>query len=277
MSAVDCPSCGTALTFDVLSGEPRPCSSCGAMPAVGDDGRLLPGVEHDKKLRNQKYFEVATVITLILVGFGYLAISIGQRPNAGDGTSTVQNLANIVSSVDFVENEATLAADHRFHTWTREDDLYTSIDFVTRGDADTVDAIIVSVSLPPDTEMPSDERAGELAQEGFNDVAELSDRLVPTSLEGLSKAVNTVTNVVDGDTAFMKGVAQTANGWKITYILYRQVEPNASGIPFLLFIYQHLDAASDPAQESFNSAVFTAANDGRIIRDAMVESAADGE
>lgn len=277
MSDVDCPNCGTALNFDVLTGEPRPCPNCGTSPPVDEKGHIVASDEHSQNLRNQKFFEVATVITLILVGFGYLAISINQRPIEGDGTSTLTNLASIVSSVDFAQGEAIRAGDHRFHTYTRENDLYTAIDFVTPEADNHVDTIIVSVSLPPGEEMPSDERAGELAQQAFDDVAELSERLVPTSLEGLSKAVKTTSDVSNGDTEFMKGVAQTANGWKITYMLYRKVEPNDSGIPFLLFVYQHLEAASDPGQEAFGKVLFTAANNGNIIRNAFAESPADAE
>lgn len=274
MSEINCSVCGAALSFDVFTGEPRPCPNCGTKPPVNAEGHIVASDEHQQNLRNQKYFEVATVIILILVGFGYLAISIGNRPIAGDGTSTLANLASVVGSVDFVQGDQVESAEHVFHPYTREGDLHTAIDFVLREGKERVDTIIVSVSLPPGTELPSNERAGELAQEAFNDVAELSDRLVPTSLEGLSNAVRTTTDVADGDTAFLKGVAQTANGWKITYILYRNVEPNESGIPFLLFIYQHLEAASDPAQEAFSKALFTAANDGMTIRTALAESAA---
>jgi hypothetical protein len=40
-------------------------------------------------------------------------------------------------------------------------------------------------------------------------------------------------------------------------------------MPLLLFIYQRLDAASDPSRQNFNQVLFTAANEGANILRAM--------
>lgn len=277
MNSIQCPSCGEALTFDVLSGEPRPCAKCGAVPAVDESGKILRDPDHQQSINRQKYFEIATVITLIIVGFGYLAISIGRRPDAGDGTATISNHTAILLSDGYEQVESTRAMDQRFHSFRLQDEtLLTSIDLVSADEGDRTQVIIFSVGLPSEKTMPSVEVAAKMVQDAFDSIADLGERLVHDSTLGLSKAVKTTVVVTNDDTRFHKGVAQTSSGWKITYIAYREVDGEGDTIPLLLFIYQRLDAASDPALESFNHILFSAANDGKNIRQAMVrESAGD--
>lgn len=278
MSGIPCPSCGEALTFDVLSGEPMACASCGVKPAVDQQGHFVPGEAHQLKLNRQKYFEIATVITLILVGFGYLAISIGNQPNAGDGTTTISNQTSILLSANFDQQESVRAMDRRFDSFSKQGDtLLTTVDLISADGVDSAEAVIFSVGIPEEEAMPSVEDAEKMVQEAFDAVADLGERLVPTSTDGLSKAVNTTVVVSEDGVRFMKGVAQTASGWKITYLAYREVDDDASPVPLLLFLYQRLDAASNPDLEAFNGILFGAANDGLNIRQAMLEASTNGE
>lgn len=277
MNSIQCPSCGEPLAFDVLSGEPRPCAKCGAVPPVDENGKILRDADQQQTINRQKYFEIATVIILIIVGFGYLAISTGRSPDAGDGTTTITNHTAILLSDGYDQAESTRAMGQRFHSFRlRGDTLLTSVDLVSADDGERTQLIIFSVGLPSEKAMPSDDEAATMVQEAFDAVAELGERLVRQSTQGLSKAVNTTVAVTNDDTRFHKGVAQTSSGWKITYVAYREVDEEGDTIPLLLFIYQRLDAASDPALEPFNHVLFSAANDGKNIRQAMMsESTGD--
>jgi hypothetical protein len=270
LEPIHCPSCGTALAVDVFTKEPRPCTECGAIPTLDDSGRLIPDAEHQNSINRQKYFEIATVITIIIVGFGYFAISIGRTPGGDVGSTTIENLGAILRSEGFEGSQASTALDREFTGFVKQGKiLRTTIDLVGAVDSDVTEAIIFATSLPTGRPFPSDDIAKAAVQESFNEIVHLGELLVPASTDGLSKAANTTTEVKSGDINFRKGVAQTSSGWKITYIAYREYDENGEDIPLLLFIYQRLDAASNPALETFNEILFSAANDGLDIRETM--------
>ena len=163
------------------------------------------------------------------------------------------------------------ALDREFTGFVKQGKIFrTTIDLIAAKDNDATEAIIFATSLPAGRPFPSDDIAEAAVQESFNEIVGLGALLVPASTEGLSKAANTTTEVKSGDIDFRKGVAQTSSGWKITYIAYREYEENGGEVPLLLFIYQRLDAASNPALETFNEILFSAANDGLNIRETMV-------
>lgn len=277
MTNINCPSCGHELAVDVLTKEPRPCPQCGSVATVDETGRLIPDAEHQGNINRQKFFEIATVIVLIIVGFGYFAISNGRTFNQASGSTTTPDLSAILRSENFVSEDAFNALGKTVHSFHAQGDLlYTSIDLIAENGSDETEAIIVVADLPAGTPFPSDDITGHAVQETFDEITRLGELLIPSSTQSLSKAVSTTVPVSNGSTRFHKGVAQTNSGWKITYIAYRAYEENGKDIPLLLFIYQRLDAASDPTQESFNQILFNAANNGVNIRQAILDHA-EGE
>ena len=246
------------------------------MAAVDESGKLIPEADHQTNINRQKYFEIATVIIMIIVGFGYFAISSGRAGIEVTGSTSATDLGAILRSENFEQLESETILGQTFDRYRVQNGLLrTVVDVVSTDGDEQTNAIIFSAGLPGDTPFPSDDIAEKAIQDSFDEIARLGELLVPSSIEGLSKAVNTTVPVSNSITEFRKGVAQTNSGWKITYIAYRAYEEDGSDIPLLLFVYQRLDAASDPAQESFNKTLFTAANEGENIIEAMRTKAGD--
>lgn len=274
MTSINCPSCGRELVVDVLTGEPRPCPQCGSVATVDESGRLVPDAEHRININRQKFFEIATIIVLIIVGFGYFAISTGRTAPRGNGSTTVTNLSAILLAENFEQRDTSTAFRRRFHSFHAQDGiLRTTINLISAEDSDQTEAIIFAAGLPAGEPFPSDKVAEKAVQHTFDEITRLGELLMPSSTQGLSKAVNTTVPVSSGKIKFRKGVAQTNSGWKITYIAYREYEQNDAHVPLLLFIYQRLDAASDPSLKDFNQVLFTAANNGADILQSMNDHA----
>ena len=121
MSSLDCPSCGNALVVDALTGEPRPCAECGALAEVDESGKLLPNPEHQSNINRQKYFEIATVIIMIIVGFGYFAIS---NSSPGIGSTATEDLAAILRSENF-DHSGTTVISQEFRQFDLQRDILT--------------------------------------------------------------------------------------------------------------------------------------------------------
>ncbi len=231
----------------------------------------MPDEDHQQKINRQKYFEIASVIILILVGFGYMAISSGRNAAPGDGTSTIANLSALIEGQGFQVLGSSMALTREFHGFSEQGDiLNTSVELVSPESGQDAEAIIFAVGHPQGTPFPSDDVAEAAVQAAFDRVAKLGEVLVPSSSQGLSTAVNTTVEVSSGAVRYLKGVAQTSNGWKITYVAYREYEGGGGQVPLLLFVYQRLDAASDPALEDFNQVLFTAVNESTNIKQAMI-------
>jgi hypothetical protein len=271
VSALNCPSCGTQLTFDVFSGEPRPCTNCGARAAVNETGTINQDPEHQQNINRQKYFEIATVIILILVGFGYLSISTGQTPAANDGSAKIHDLVDIVEGMDYISGDVLQAGEQTIHPLHLTGPiLNSSVDIISATDSEVAHTIILSVHFPANETFPADDIAEPAIQEAFNASATLGELLVPRSTESLSKAVNTTAEKKKDGKHLFRGAAQTSSGWKISYIAYREIDKTGDrDIPLLLFIYQQLDAASDPMLQTFNERMFATVNAGGDIRDAL--------
>jgi hypothetical protein len=270
VTTINCPSCGTEIPVDVLTGEPRPCKKCGAVATVDESGRLIPDADHQNNINRQKFFEIAAVIVMILVGFGYFAISNDGTGSGVAGSTSSADLGAILRAEEFKELGQASALNQTFDQFRAQAGiLQTSVDVVSVNDNSQADAILIAVGLPSGKTMPPDAVAEKAIQEAFDQVTELAELLLPASTESLSKAVNTTVPVTHGDIVIRKGVAQTNSGWKITYINYRAMAQNEVETPLLLFIYQRLDAASDPAQKEFNQVLFTAANEGWNVIAAM--------
>ena len=94
---------------------------------------------------------------------------------------------------------------------------------------------------------------------------------MPTSGQALEKAVSTVVPVHNDSAKFLKGVAQTATGWKVTYVAYRSYDETGTDVPLVRVILQPLDAASDENWSGLNERIFEATNRGDTILPAIME------
>jgi len=244
---------------------------------LDEEGKLIPNPEHQVNINRQKFFEIATVIVMIFVGFGYFAISNKSISSQGNGSTTITNLEAILNSEDFEQLDSSTVLNHTFRNYTKKDAiLQTLINLISIEGSDQTNAVIFTASLPSGTPLPPSDVLDKTVQNTFDEIARIGELLIPVSSQGLSKAVSTTIPVSNPNAQFLKGVAQTNSGWKITYIAYSMHTKSEEDTPLLLFIYQHLDAASDPALESFNQVMFSAANDGYNILQAMHDYSEEG-
>jgi hypothetical protein len=269
LSHMTCPQCGAALYIDVLTREPRPCTACGATYSLDSPERPQPDVEHQQTINRQKYFEIAAVMIMILVGFGYLALSINNR-EARDATEALSHDLSSILEVEGYEAKGTSNIQgQRFETFIHQSAvLRTTIDLVTLGDSATHNhnAFIIAVSLPEGQTVPPVAVIEPAVQEAFNAISLLGEELLPRSTPSLQKAVATTAPISNSPVDHLKGVAQTNSGWKITYINYREVQGTEFETPFLLFVYQELNAASNSDFETFHKALYKALSEGQEIK-----------
>lgn len=272
MSHMTCPQCGAPLNIDVLTREPRPCAQCGTEYSLDSEMRPKPDAELQQTINRQKYFEIAAVVIMILVGFGYLAISTNKSQTAASNQASPTDLASMLTTQGFQEAIPSTILGQEFQTYTQQNEiLQTTVDLISFGEESqsAIGTILIAVSLPKDRPLPPDEIIEPAIQKTFNAVTELGEGLVPHSTHGLEKAISTTVPISNTPIQHHKGVAQTSSGWKITYINYREVQESEYETPFLLFIYQKLSIASNPHYESFHKTLYTAINSGQNIKRTM--------
>lgn len=276
MTQMTCPQCGAALNIDILTREPRPCTECGTTFSLDSSDRPQPDAEHQQNINRQKYFEIAAVIVMILVGFGYMALSTGK----GLKVTSIQNSSSSLSAT-LTENGYTYTQSiglrgQQFQTYTQQKGvLQTTVDLISYGDNahDTIGTFVIAVSIPKGHSFPPDAIIEPAVQEAFNAVITLGEALLPKSTHGLQKAVSTTALMRTGSIKHLKGVAQTSSGWKITYINYREHKESEFDTPLLLFIYQKLSFASNSQYESFHKELYKASGEGQEIKRVMSQGA----
>ena len=258
MSDMNCPTCGNPLQADVLSGEIRPCSRCGSVRE-----KPAPDPEHQHRINKQKGFEIATIIVLVIVGVGYFAISNRPPAGQGDGPNTVAKLLQIVTSHDYTSEGESLILGRKFHSYRRQEGVFQStIDLIEDAETNSVEAILIVVSHPAGKTFPPDDVAEAATQDALNTMVRFGEALIPSSPPALQKAAITMSLGKRG-ILHNKGVAQTSDGWKVTYITYREYEEDGEDVPLLLFLYQRLSAASSPDLADFNRVLYESINVGQ--------------
>ena len=274
MTQMTCPQCGAALSIDLLTREPRPCSTCGTIFSLDSPDRPNPDPDHQQSINRQKYFEIAAVIIMIIVGFGYLAISTGIDQNSASTHQTKAQLSSILTEQGFQSTDSPTIQGQSFQTFTQQGELLrTTVDLISYSD-DTQTAlgtILIAVSLPEGHPFPPDTIIEPAVQKAFNTVTDLTEALVPHSTPGLEKAVSTTVPMSINSVKHHKGVAQTSSGWKITYINYREYKDGEHEVPLLVFIYQKLSVASNSNFESFHQALYKAVNEGGDIKNILLQ------
>ena len=106
-----------------------------------------------------------------------------------------------------------------------------------------------------------------------NAVADLGTRLVLHSDEAIQKALDTSVFERDADRPHDKGVAATQDGWKITYVVFKEFDESEEALPALTLVLQSLEAASDPKLADLNRALYRAVEAGEDARLALVSAA----
>jgi hypothetical protein len=272
----ECPHCGTPLMRDVLTGDLRPCNHCGSMiGSINEKAEFEP--DHLERLRKQKIFEIGIVVTLIIVGVVYLS-AFSKRPSGPNARSTsIDEFSTVIDSRGYELVSESNSEEKQFHSYQRSFGiLQHDLHVIAPTQSDQVEAFTISASVPAGEQYPQAQQADDATQKSFNSIVNLAESLLPTSTDALKKAAATVTEG-KGSTRHEKGVAQTTDGWKVTYIMYRKAEDDGSEIPLLLFLFQRLDAASNPDNESFNRVLFNGIGNGKPIQSIIDEIGAAPE
>ena len=186
MNDSTCPTCGAPLAVDALSGEPRPCSRCGA---GGDTPYMkpIPDPEHQHRINKSKGFEIGAVIVMILVGLTFFQIR-GRTSNDDPGISVV-SLSNVVGAHDFNFSGESTIRGRKFLSYQKRDRVFqSSIDLIANAETNALEAVLIVVAHPGTRPFPPDAVAEPAIQESLDEATRFSGELIPTSVLALEKA-----------------------------------------------------------------------------------------
>lgn len=259
MNETTCPSCGHPMPVDALTGEARPCTRCGSTRGMSSE-KPVPDPEHQQRIKKSKGFEIAAVVVMILVGLTFVSIRGGTSTD--DTSASLISVSNVIGAHDYeFSGESTLRGRKFLGYRKREGVFQKSIHLIANDESDALEAVLIVVAHPGGRPFPPDEVAEAAIQESLGEVVRLSGEMIPSFFQALENAAMTMTEGRVG-VSHRKGVSQTGDGWKVTYVIYREYEETGEDIPLLLFFYQRLSAASDPELAEFNGIVFEAINEG---------------
>jgi len=235
----------------------------------------LPAPEHQRKITRNKWFEIVTVVLMIVIGAGYLSYrnSGGLRP-----ADAVRTLDDAVKTV-----EETGASKHgqgegvfgrRIVSFSQAVGIFERrVDLVGTDFGAPLETAIVSLVPLQGEWKPSD----TALLDAVNGVGELGHQLVPSSAEALDKAVTTSESITDTPRPHDKGVAATDDGWKVTYVTYRNFDEEADPPQTVLYyVIQRMSAGEDPALGAFNRALYEAILEGDDAKGAVLAAGAIG-
>ncbi len=247
------------MSVDALSGEARGCSRCGWTPGLSGD-KPLPAPEHQRRITKSKFFEISAVALMIVVGLTF--VSVRNRAPDDDVLASVVSLSNVAGANNYEFTGESSAFGRKFLGYQKEAGIFqTTLQLIANEESDALEAILIVVASPVGKAFPPDQVAESAIQASLDDITVLSGELHPTFVQAMETASKTMTAGKDG-VAHTKGVSQTSDGWKLTYIVYRGYEESGSDIPLLLLLFQRLSAASDPELAEFNGIVFDAISRG---------------
>ena len=150
---ITCPVCGSELTLRAAA--PGPCVSCGVVLTVDESGQLVPDETYQEGINKQKYFEIATVIILILVGFGYFAISTSEQ-GMGEQLRTATDIQAVLTENGYAVLPLQEGDGHTAHQLALAGEPFESESLLIRPkDSDDVIAVIMTVQHENATELSS--------------------------------------------------------------------------------------------------------------------------
>ena len=224
----------------------------------------VPTPEHQRKITREKWFEILTVVSLIVLGASFLA----WRKYA---TAPVDPTVSMSASVAAIE-ETAYVADGTETLFQRQ---FLSFKKPVEGFLCHVDLIGASQEAPIDaaivwlTPVPGKTPTPETLQFAVNAAAQLGQTVVPTMGAALVTASDTMTFEGDAKRPHDKGVGVTNDGWKLTYVTYRSYDEGGTPPPMLCLVLHRLSAASDDTLGNLNRSLYEALNQGLDMKSAL--------
>lgn len=224
----------------------------------------VPTPEHQRKITREKWFEIITVISLIVAGASFLAWR-NYASTPPDPSRSLADSLQAIATAGYLPATNETFFGQQFRGFSKDIEGFTcQADLVAPAEAAPTDAVLISL-VPAAGATPSP----EALQFAVNAVASLAQTLVPSSGEALITASKTMEEALEVPRPFEKGVGATKDGWKLTYITYRSYDETGVPPPMLHLVLHRLTAASDVAQADLNRRLYEALNQGRFVRDAL--------
>jgi hypothetical protein len=225
-----------------------------------------PEPAHRKRILREKGFEIATVVLLVVGGVGFLIWRDARSHSAPDPARSLAASAEAMEAAGGVPSEPVALPARQLLTFRQEiGDFVCRVGLVGEGPESPLETAVIWAT-------PESGRADlstEALQKLVDGTALLAQKLVRSSSRAVETAANTMEVVRDGDRLHDKGVGQTGDGWKVTYVTFRSFDEDAPLLPVLYLVLQRLSAASDPALARFNQRLYETVNRGEDVGAAL--------
>ncbi len=235
-------------------------------PPSMDGPPPAPDPEHNRRILKEKRFEILAVMGFIILGTGFLMWR-GVRPTiVMEGPDTFGEAVELVQYSGYAKEGTTDLFGRTVVTFGAPiEGFVLSIDLFGTGDDVPLETAILWLEPNPDEWPPSEEEY----QKAVNAVADVGVRLVSHSNEAIQKAIDTSVFERDAERPHDKGVAATQDGWKITYLVFKEFDETAEPAPALTLVLQSIEAASDPGLAALNRTLYRAAEAGEEVKAAL--------
>ncbi len=222
--------------------------------------------EHRRTVIREKAFEIVVAVTLIVSFVGFMMWQNAYPGTDGPTPATLGEAVDAIQSAGFDAAGQEELFDLQFVSSVRSIDSFDlHLDLAATDVTMPINTALVWLTPKPGDWPPSD-TAFRGAVDAISDIAVW---LAPGAGDGLDTAVRTMTNEVVTPRPHRKGVAGTADGWKITYITYSIADPDNPSLPALVLAMQPLSVASNPAYEKLGLAIHTALREGADVKAAL--------
>ena len=227
----------------------------------------LPTPEHQRKITNNKWFEVSVVVLMIVGGAGYLLWRNSGSITPVDPARTLADSAKVVERAGGVKSGSTKIFDREMDSYSQKMGLFEChVELMGKGPESPLETAIIWLTPGPGDWAPTEKSL----LEAVNSVGELGHKLVQSTAEAMDKASNTMELIQDVDRPHEKGVSATNDGWKVTYVTYRGFD-EASDPPqaVLYYVIQRLSAGEDESLGLFNRTLYDAIHRGTDAKAAV--------
>jgi len=222
----------------------------------------LPTPEHQRKITRNKWFEIGTVVLLIVAGFGFLSFRNYRSTHHVDPAATLSESAQAIGADGATPVDSTAFFNRTCQSFRKHiEGFECHIDLIGKGADMPLETALIWLTV-----LPGKEPSPETFQLAVNSVGSLGQTLVFSSAEALEKAAKTMVYVSATQRPHDKGVAGTNDGWKVTYATFRQA---GGAEPALCLVLQRLSAASDPELSDFNRALYETLQQGGELKGAL--------
>ena len=215
-----------------------------------------PTPEHRRKITRNKWFEVITVILMIVIGFGYLAWRNSGTVPPENASKSLDASITAVKADGAIQLTSTTIGDRTMASLSKKlAGFDCNVELLGKNPNEPLETAIIWLAPPAGAFDPT----ADAMLEVVNGVGELGHLLVPSTAEAMEKAVKTSELIKDSPRPHQRGVAATNDGWKVTYVTYQNYDETANPPQAVLYyVIQRLSAGEDETLGPFNRALHEA-------------------